>query len=74
MPKASAWRRSARHCSSSWPGKANIRSRLTRSTVCCAMAMAARAWAASWMRPSLDSWASSKLWMPSDSRVTPLAA
>jgi len=41
------------------------------SKTACAISIARRASSAEWMRPSAFSFASSKLWMPRDSRFTP---
>ncbi|MNT80205.1 hypothetical protein D3C72_2196360 [compost metagenome] len=72
-PKAMAVSMSASASVSVWFGSAYIRSRFTLSKCVSAISTACRASSPSWMRPSALSWRGSKLWMPIDSRLMPLA-
>ena len=73
MPKASAASTSASASSSDWPGRPNMRSRLTSSNSVTAAAAAARASSAPCTRPSAARKRGSKLCTPIDSRFTPAA-
>ncbi|MPN49155.1 hypothetical protein SDC9_196769 [bioreactor metagenome] len=64
---------SASACSCVWYGRPYIRSRLKRSKCSPASCAARLASALPWMRPSALRCSSLKLWMPSDSRLTPAA-